>query len=283
MGRPVRFPLRRLTERRGHAGAACASGGDLPRAGDHELADAEPGLRAGDRGSPVGGRRSGRARRGQRPPPQRLQLDDREACRLLHRVRDLFRDRLRDLELAVQRGVRGPEPARAVDRGLLARRHADQRPGPDRVPRRLPRPQQLPDLHLLPGGVRGDRQHPAPLRGLGADEGLGLLHHLLRGHDRLVPVELPDLGLGRAAHERGLPRLLRGRLRLPVPGRHGGRVHAHARAAPRHVRSSLKRVGVPHGQPLDAVRGRAADLCGPADGDPARACSSSSPRPWPSR
>ena len=84
--------------------------------------------------------------------------------------------------------------ARAVDQGLVARRDAGERPRPERGSRGLPRPEQLPDLHLLPGLLRRHHQHPAPLRGLGAHEGVGLLHHLLRRRDRLLGAQLPTWG-----------------------------------------------------------------------------------------
>ncbi len=67
--------------------------------------------------------------------------------------------------------------------------HADQRPGPDRCPPTVFTPAStnfqifIFFLAVFAGIVPNILLHSR----FGADEGLGLLHHLLRGHDRLVP------------------------------------------------------------------------------------------------
>ena len=115
-------------------------------------------------------------------------LPDRNAVLLLHR--------LRDLDLAVQLGVRDPESARSGDQGLVDRRGLHEHLRPEPRSGRGAGPEHVPDLHLVPRSVCRLHLRPDPLRRRRAIAGACLLHHV-RGHRRgRLPVHpLPHLGI----------------------------------------------------------------------------------------
>ncbi len=75
-------------------------------------------------------------------------------------------------------------------------------------------------------------------------------------------------GSTRPAHEPGLPRLLRDRVRVPLPGGHGARAGTQGRATTRDVQPTPQGAGVPLVQPRAHDRGRRPDLQRAADGHP---------------
>ena len=110
-------------------------------------------------------------------------------------------------------------------------RHVRERPRRERRPGEPGRqPQQPADLHLLPRRLRGNRQRPHPPLRDGAHEAGGVLRHLRRRGGGLLGPLLADVGIDRSAHECRLPRLLRGRVRLPLPCGDGARARAQGRA-----------------------------------------------------